>query len=517
MFMVATGDTTGGVAKRAAQIGNSGGANLKIMGLDISSSPGSTGFRFNGGASLYSTPLETSASDFHIYVAQVANNDLLSNAVLYIDGVTPAHTFTGTSNNASGVISGLDASNLELMLGAGRSNAGAIIDRITGSIAEVLIYDDHMTVNEINLVASYLALRYDLPFEYLPPNVTPDYACLLGPELPLPEPDPNQPPPPTTGTDVLCIETANGTQIKHYHVENGVWTFESDFISGGAPRGFAQDPNTGVIWTTDLGGPIKKYDEYGVALEAQVGVHGVDYTDVPEFLELDADGNLYLPTGPGGSDRHVIRYNPHTDTWTDQFIPTTDGANYAFSNNIRDIEIVGNRFFVADKNNNRIVEFNTATGAFVQVFDDVGVPIPSAIEYDPNADRLLVSADLSGSGTRSDDIIEYRGIAGLEGQPATTESVLINQEADDFNIHGIMVLEGEVYITNLYENGSRQGIFRVDTANNEYDQIIADASATTVLNQAIIGQPTSEGCQAFDFDGDGDFDMLDLALRMQLQ
>jgi hypothetical protein len=89
-------------------------------------------------------------------------------------------------------------------------------------------------------------------------------------------------------------------------------------------------------------------------------------------------------------------------------------------------------------------------------------------------------------------------------------ATLINQETDDFNIHGILPLNGEVYVTNLYNNaGARQGIFRVDTANNEYDQVVSGLVQTTVLRAAQVGVPESEGCHAYDFDGDNDVDLID--------
>lgn len=521
LFLVTTGDSSGGKAKRVAQIGSSAGAAGRIVGVDASSSSattnnGGSGLRFNNGAALYDTAL-ANAGDFHIVVVQVDDEQAYDQAIFYVDGTTPQRTFTGTSNNPTGVLN-LSGNDLELLLGNGRATGGALYanDFFTGSVAELLIYNEQMSVDEINLVASYLANQYDLPFDYQSAGPIPTWECLAGPGNPLPPSSVE--PPPASGTDVLCIEVSNGGQLKHYHVEEGVWTFQSDFITAGTPRGFDQDPNSGTIWTIDLGGPLRAYNDSGAVIASAVGQAGVDYTDQPEFLELDDVGNLYMPTGPGGSDKHIICYSPQTDTFIDQFIPTTDGENYTFSDNIRDVEVVGNRLFVADKNNHRLIEFRTDTGAFVQFFDDVDVPLPSAIEYDAVGDRLLVSVEFSGVGARSDDLLEYRGIAGRDGQAALSKTTLIDQETDNFNIHGIMVLDGVIYVTNQYNvAGVRQGVFSVDSTNNRYVQVVSDAEQTTVLNAVVLAQPEPEGCAANDFDGDGDVDLHDIHVRMQLE
>jgi arylsulfatase A-like enzyme len=524
IFLVTTGDQSGEIAERVAHLGSGTGAGGQVVGIDVSGSTtsqgGGAGLRFNNGAALYDTPLQM-ADDFHIVVVQVDHNQDYDDAVVYVDGATPAHTYTGGAN-ASGPLdlSGVD---LELVVGTGRSNSGPIqtADYFTGMLAELRVYNEQMTLAQINLVGANLAQTYGLAFATadLGGDALALADCMAGPDTPIP----SRVAAPADGpaddeTDVLVIEVGNGGQIRQYGVDsNGAWTLAGDFITGGAPRGFDQDPNTGDFWTVDINGPIKQLDGAGVVIDADVGEHGVDYTGAVEFIELDDAGNVYIVTGPSGTDQHVIRYEPATGIFTNQFIAQSDGANYTFSNVIRDIEIVGNRLFVADKNNNRIVEFRTDTGAFVQVFVNSGLPVPSAIEYDPVADRLLVSTDLSGVGGRSDDIVAFGGIAGQDGLPPLSTSTLINQEADDFNIHGILALDGAVYVTNLYNSGGvRQGIFRVNEASGVYDAVVSGLLQTTVIRAAHVQDQPEEGCGAFDYDGDEDVDLVDLYLLTQL-
>jgi arylsulfatase A-like enzyme len=383
IFLVTTGDTSGAVAERVAHVGANTGAGGRVVGIDVSSSTtaggGGAGLRFNNGAALYDTPLQ-SASDFHIVVVQVDNNQDYHDAVVYVDGATPAHKYTGAATSTGPL--DLSGSDLELLVGTGRSNSGPIqtADYFTGMLAELRIYNAQMTLAEINLVAAGLAQTYGLPFESADlGSGTPLWSnCMTGPNTPIPPQSGSTGEASTNGQpDVLVIEVGNGGQIKRFSVDsNGLWNLEGDFIADGVPRGFDWDPVTGEFWTVDINGPVKRFDEFGVVLDANVGEHGVDYTAAVEFLELDDAGNVYLVTGPSGADQHVIRYEPATDTFANQFIAQTDGVNYTFSNVIRDIEIVGNRLFVADKNNDRIVEFRTDTGAFVQVLADTGLPVP---------------------------------------------------------------------------------------------------------------------------------------------
>ncbi len=170
VMAVTTADGTGDTAQRLAQIGHNGGLAGRIVGLDVSSSPTSTsnggaGFRFNNGASLYDTPIGDSG--FHIVVWQVAAGESYSNATMYVDGTVAANTFTGSSNNASGSVN-FSGNDLQLLLGVGRNANGTIAtgDYFTGQIAEFLMFNEQLTVGQINLVASYLSNTYDLPFAY---------------------------------------------------------------------------------------------------------------------------------------------------------------------------------------------------------------------------------------------------------------------------------------------------------------------------------------------------------------
>jgi DNA-binding beta-propeller fold protein YncE len=246
-----------------------------------------------------------------------------------------------------------------------------------------------------------------------------------------------------------------------------------------------------------------------------VGQNGVDYTDRPEFIELDRSGNLYLPTAPVGDIEQIIRYVPATGTFTNMFIPESDGANYTFSGNIRDVEIVGNRLFVADKDNDRILEFALDVAQFVTVFDDTDIPIPSALEYDPIADRLYVSCNLDNPGAgsnQSDDLVAYDGIAGRDGQPPVLKTVVVQTDgpATDRNIHGILLVDGEVFVTNQNPQTVR-GISRVED-DGTFTIVAGDEfNATTVINRVSV---TTGG--RYDLDLDNDVDGADWQQLLQL-
>lgn len=170
VFAVATSDTSGNPAQRLGQVGSHGGTAGKIVGLDVSntstsSSNGGAGFRFNDGASLYNTPIANAG--FHIVAWQVDNGQPYTDATMYVDGTLPANIFTGASNNTPNTTS-FSGTDLELILGTGRSTGGSILttDYFTGKVAEFLIFNEQLSVGQINLVANYLGSEYGLPFAY---------------------------------------------------------------------------------------------------------------------------------------------------------------------------------------------------------------------------------------------------------------------------------------------------------------------------------------------------------------
>jgi hypothetical protein len=170
VIAVATHDQSGNAAQRLGQFGSHTGAAGKSVGFDVSqtltsTSNGGAGFRFNNGASLYDTPV---ASDsFHIVTWQVANGQSYTNAKLYVDGTTASNTFTGSSTNSPDTTT-FTGTDLELLLGTGRSTAGALLagDYYTGQLAEFLVFNQQLSVGQINLVANYLSTEYALPFAY---------------------------------------------------------------------------------------------------------------------------------------------------------------------------------------------------------------------------------------------------------------------------------------------------------------------------------------------------------------
>lgn len=169
VFAVATSDTSGQVGERLGQLGDSGGTPGEVVGLDMSSTPTSTsnggaGFRFNNGASLYNSPVTTAG--FHIVAWQVDEGQAYSDATLFVDGTDPNHTFTGSGSSASTV--SFSGSDLELLLGTGRGSNGSTqpADSYSGQLAEFLVFNDQLTLGEINLVGNYLSTEYNLPFVY---------------------------------------------------------------------------------------------------------------------------------------------------------------------------------------------------------------------------------------------------------------------------------------------------------------------------------------------------------------
>lgn len=169
VFAIATGDTTGATAQRLGQLGDSGGASGKIVGFDVSTSPTSTsnggaGLRYNNGSSLYDTPLVDGG--FHIVVWQVANGQAYADAKMFVDGTLPANSFTGSGSTSSSTT--FSGTNLELLVGTGRNASGGLLtnDYFTGELAEFLVFNEQLSIGQINLVANYLSSEYNLPFAY---------------------------------------------------------------------------------------------------------------------------------------------------------------------------------------------------------------------------------------------------------------------------------------------------------------------------------------------------------------
>ena len=182
VIAVASGDTSGNAAQRLGQIGSHSGTAGKIVGLDVSgtatsTSNGGAGFRYNNGASLYDTPV--SNAGFHIVTWQVDDGQSYADAKLLVDGTLPANTFTGASTSTgTAAFSGND---LELILGTGRSGSGGLFnsDYYTGQLAEFLVFNEQLSIGQINLVANYLSTEYALPFAY-DTNLLFSQAALLG-------------------------------------------------------------------------------------------------------------------------------------------------------------------------------------------------------------------------------------------------------------------------------------------------------------------------------------------------
>jgi hypothetical protein len=166
VFMVATADQGTDVAERAAQIGRSDGANGRVVGMDLSSTADTgSGFRFNDGRGTYDADIDD--SDFHIVVFQADHNSAYADATMFVDGTQSANTFTGNSTNTNGTVL-LNGGTFELTLGNGRLNSGALSpnDYYNGQIAEFLVYNEQMSVEDIDVIADHLSFKYNLPFAF---------------------------------------------------------------------------------------------------------------------------------------------------------------------------------------------------------------------------------------------------------------------------------------------------------------------------------------------------------------
>ncbi len=163
-------------------MGSHSGAAGKTVGFDASetltsTSNGGAGFRFNNGASLYDTSV--ASGGFHIVTWQIGDGQTYTNAKLYVDGTTAADTFTGSSTNTTSMAT-FSGSDLELLLGTGRSAAGALLtgDYYNGQLAEFLVFNQQLSIGQINLVANYLSTEYGLPFAYETNVLLPESALI---------------------------------------------------------------------------------------------------------------------------------------------------------------------------------------------------------------------------------------------------------------------------------------------------------------------------------------------------
>jgi endonuclease/exonuclease/phosphatase family metal-dependent hydrolase len=170
VFMVAQSDQGSEAGERAAQLGRSDGAPGRVVGMDLSSTStsvpeGGAGYRWNNGRSTYNAGIDD--SDFHIIAFQVDHNSLYAAAKMFVDGTQSTNTFTGNSTHSTATTQ-LNGSTLELLLGTGRLNGGGLApnDYYDGQIAEFLVYNDQLSIEDINIIGDALSFKYDLPFVF---------------------------------------------------------------------------------------------------------------------------------------------------------------------------------------------------------------------------------------------------------------------------------------------------------------------------------------------------------------
>ncbi len=162
VFVVATGDISGQTGERVMQIGQTGAAAGNVLGVDFSTSSTGTdqgsGARFNNGKSLVAAnnPLDT---NFHIGVLQMGQGDNYGSLRYYVDDMDQ-ETFDVTAN--SGNIFNLIEANNDLVVGTGKTSAGLLTsDDYQGDVAEIIIYNNQLTVAQMQQNMDFLDNKYN--------------------------------------------------------------------------------------------------------------------------------------------------------------------------------------------------------------------------------------------------------------------------------------------------------------------------------------------------------------------
>jgi hypothetical protein len=158
--VVCTGGSSGGV-ERVAQIGASSGSASHMLAMDVSS--GSSGCRFNNGYALSpagSNPV--SPGVFHIGIRRMARGGRHDSLYYAVNGLIAQPL---SCNNPANVIT-FDSGGNHLSLGNGVDTAGAWWpDFYNGDLAEILVYNAQLSLQEISQTAEYLSSKYGIPFQ----------------------------------------------------------------------------------------------------------------------------------------------------------------------------------------------------------------------------------------------------------------------------------------------------------------------------------------------------------------
>ncbi|HOK67363.1 MAG TPA: hypothetical protein PK054_02805 [Anaerohalosphaeraceae bacterium] len=160
IFIVCTGGSSGSV-ERAAQIGAAAGTASRMMAVDVSS--GSSGCRFNNGYALSpagSNPI--SAGVYHIGIRRMAQGGRHDSLYYAVNDLIAEPL---TCNNPANVMT-FDSAGNHLSIGNGVDTAGAWWpDFYNGDLAEILVYNAQLSLQQISQTAEYLSTKYGIPFQ----------------------------------------------------------------------------------------------------------------------------------------------------------------------------------------------------------------------------------------------------------------------------------------------------------------------------------------------------------------
>jgi streptogramin lyase len=181
-----------------------------------------------------------------------------------------------------------------------------------------------------------------------------------------------------SATNVLIANTGSN-QVLGYDVVGSTWTPAGTFASGTYagealqnPFGLAQDGGRRIYISEQRdGGRILRFNFHGT-FQGVVATEGTDFNGRPEALTIGPDGNLYFSAAFGSDSDYIYKVDLATDT-VSTFVPTS-GTGYTLSDP-RGIAFGSDgNLYVANRNNDQILEFDGATGAFTSVFATEATP-----------------------------------------------------------------------------------------------------------------------------------------------
>jgi hypothetical protein len=156
MVAVCTGDRTGAMAERIAQVGPLDAQGGTCIGADVcTNSTNGSGFRMNNGAILIPDP-NPITTGWHIAIWQAPQGSAYADLIFYVDGVIQAIT----ANNGNS-LSLVDANNV-VSVGNGYA-AGGIWQRddfCNADLAVLLVYNRVLTEDEVAILSAHLYEAY---------------------------------------------------------------------------------------------------------------------------------------------------------------------------------------------------------------------------------------------------------------------------------------------------------------------------------------------------------------------